>query len=526
MRRLGPLLAALALLVPLPAGHAQGSALTVDVEPGSAAQAFQVDLMAGTTTSIVFRLDEADYPTLDIDAVVLRLSKGGDEIAVQMQSPAAQGTGGTVWSGTLAVADRDLTKGIHAIDVKAVTPSGLQAVDSRVRTLEVLAAETAAPTLRVSGESADGKLRLGPGEDVTVLVDDAGPSSGLRRVTYRTPQLSAAAVLDFPYVITGAAFTEGTQDLTLGAVDRAGNVAAKVVKVIVDTKAPTLEVQAPEHLFVGIPAVLLAGASDANAYNVTVQYGNDTRSLPGTGVATTHTFPVTAQREGPVDFTVRATDLAGNSAEKRITVNATVLQTDTTIKGMTLAPERPVVGEPVVLHVSVAQDPGFATLDVNVTLSGAVASTHRVAVQPALPADLAVSLRPTAGRHVVDAHVEAARAVNETDASDQDGSLAFEVYLAKVTDGGQTYFIRANDAGLPLMAIGPGNATHPLTVVQEGSVVAYQFEADGKTLSWKPFTGSATDTGTDDGEAKGSPGLLPPLMALALLAAVALRRRR
>lgn len=527
MRRLGLALAALALLLPLPAGQAQSSALAIDLEPGAAAQSFPLDLQAGSPSTIEFRFDESDYPSLDVQAVTVTLTKGTDEISVQMQSPAAQGVGGTVWLGTLAASDRGLTKGTHAITVKAVTPSAAVAPDARSRSLVVSASETVAPTLRVSGETADGKVRLGPGDDLAILVDDAAPTSGIRRVTYRLPDVSGVIPLDFPYVIAAGTFSEGSRDLTLSASDRAGNVASKVVKVIVDTKAPTLDVQAPERLFVGIPAVLLAGVSDANAYNVTVQQGNDTRSLPGTGAATTHTFPVTAGREGPVSLTVRATDVLGNAVERRVSVNATILQTDTTIKGMTITPERPVAGEPVVLHVSVAQDPGFATLDVNVTLSGAVASTHRVSVQSALPADLAVSMRPSAGRHTVDAHVEAAGAVNETDDSDQDGSLAFEVYLAKVVDDGKTYYIRANDVGLPLVALGPGNATHQLTVVQEGSVVAYQFEADGKTLTWKPFTGSASGTATDDGgEAKGSPGLLLPLLAVALLAAAGLRRRR
>ena len=519
------MLALLALLLPAPGGQAQSGPLTIDIEPGTAAQSFNVDLLAANVTSLVFRLDEADYPTLAIDAVIVRLTKGSEELQVPMQSPEAIGSG-TSWVGTLAKSDRDLTRGTHAVTVQIITPTGDRPLDARSRSIVVAAADSVAPMLGVSQESSDGRLFLGPGEEASVLVNDASPSSGLRRVSYRLPTTSTAIALEFPYTIGATSFAEGTQDLTLAAVDRAGNVATKVVRVTVDSAAPTLEVTLPERLFVGVPAVVLAKASDANAYDITLQQGATTSVLRGTGPQTTHSFPLLVDEEGRVDLTLRAVDAIGNAVERRASLNATILQSDTTIRSMSIVPERPVAGDKLTLHVLVVQDPGFAPLDVNVTLSGAVASEHLVPVPVSTPGDLAVPIALPAGRHQVSALVGAPAGVNETDPGNQFGTLEFEVFYGKLEDGATTYYISAGPTGLPAQAIGPDNAAYPLTLVQEGSVVAYEFQAGGKTLSWQPFGDGQSGSSSATGGAKGSPGPAVPLLALAVLAlAVALRRR-
>lgn len=508
-----------------------------DIKPSGGTTTLNVDLQQNKPTEVRFRLDTADYGALDnvqVQGIVVNLAKVPQEIQVQMAPPAS----GTTWVGTLAVSHRDLTStkacatcmaGQYDVTVTVATATGSGPVDTAARKLMAIATETVAPTIQASGETADGKVRLGFGDDLVIFMDDAVPSAGIQRVTYNLTGKVGTLPLDFPYVIGYGTFRDGPQTLNVTAVDRAGNVRTKSMTVIADATAPQAAVTLPPHVFVGVPATIHVAASDVSPYNVTLRQGETSRTLPGKGPVQDHAFEILAKEPGPLAFSVTIFDILGNRAESSYNLVAEVLSTDSSVTDLALSSPYPLVGEPLTLTVKLAQDPGFVVLDFNVTISGAIEQLRNATLPVGSPATLSVPLRLPAGRYNITANITAPAGVHELNAGDQQKTLSFEVFFGRVDDGNRTYHIRAGEFGVPVEALRTDGKTLPLHLVQEGSHVVYQFADGDRNMTWNPNAATASPTPTPttgSAPAKDSPGAALPLAALALAALALARRQR
>lgn len=538
MRAAGLALALLLLLVPFPGSAAEPATYRI-APPGTAGAltTMTVNLVAPTQSAIEFEFDPTAFAADEynpdlvglVQGVIVKLTKGADEIQVQLASPAAQGVSGNTWRGILPTSHRDLTKGDHVISVVLATGDGSHALaDDVVR--KVVATTTpndvAKPTITLSSNTSDAKVRLGFGDSLAIFIDDVSPTSGIRRVTYRLPGFPGSLPLDFPYVLDFDTFSDGPQVMTINATDRAGNFATKNVTVIADAKAPDAVVTLPDRLFVGVPATVTVAASDVNPYNVTFKVGNLTLSSPGAGPNREHSFPLLVNETGLVTLTVGVFDIVGNSAEKSYALQATVLETDSSVRELSLSTPFPIVGEALSLKVVLQQDPGFVPLDLNVTLRGAISTARNATVATAAPSTLLIPLKLGVGGHSVVANVSAPANVKEMNTTNQERTLDFEVFFAKVTDSNRTYYIRAGPFGLPVEALRTDGKVMPLTLVEQGRSIAYQFVDGDRTVTWDPNPVESTSTAStsETGKAKGSPPVATPLVLVALMA-LALRRR-
>ncbi len=174
------------------------------------------------------------------------------------------GTSAAITAGTFSFAGLSLAEGANQVVVTAVDAAGNQ------RTLTVsVTLDTAPPVIAVTAP-VDGDL--------------VGAANVLVTGTAQDPHLHEVTVAGRKAALAGASFQtqvslaqEGSNVITVAAVDRAGNSTELTVTVERDTTAPVLTVNEPgPSAVLGDGAVAVSGSvSDAHAVTVTV----NTRSL-------------------------------------------------------------------------------------------------------------------------------------------------------------------------------------------------------------------------------------------------------
>ncbi len=174
-----------------------------------------------------------------------------------------------------------------------------------------------APTVSVTGPANGASVAAG--SDTTVTATAAATTAG---ATIAGVQFFANGVAigtadpTFPYSGVWTPSARGTFSLTAVATDTAGNftTSGNLVNVTVDTnQAPTVTVNAPGALGVGVQTTLTATATDPDGTIASVQYFANGTAI-GTPVTTApYSFNFTSAFAGSIAITARATDDLGLS---------------------------------------------------------------------------------------------------------------------------------------------------------------------------------------------------------------------
>jgi hypothetical protein len=212
------------------------------------------------------------------------------------------GVAATVTNGQF-VAQLTLPEGQRTIVAIATDAAGRTATASRSVTVD-----TGAPSLTITSPT-DGFVTNAAQVHVTGTVSDSTTVDVVvNGVTASVANGEFAA--DVP---SGA---EGTLVLSAVATDAAGHAVTRTVNVVVDRTAPTLAITAPapDSTVVGLPVVVQGTAADATALQVTV----DGVAAALTGSSWQVSFA--SRPEGPHTFAVVATDAAGNTTSRSVTV--------------------------------------------------------------------------------------------------------------------------------------------------------------------------------------------------------------
>jgi hypothetical protein len=116
------------------------------------------------------------------------------------------------------------------------------------------------------------------------------------------------------------ALSDGTHQLTVTAVDRAGNARSDSIRVVIDTTAPVLSILTPndQSYHVGSSVRITWSADDAVSGIARYTLQEDTGIWIELGQATQYLF--TSMDRSPHTVTVRAYDRAGNMVSSKVTV--------------------------------------------------------------------------------------------------------------------------------------------------------------------------------------------------------------
>jgi MYXO-CTERM domain-containing protein len=502
--------------------------LTVDLQ-GSDVTA---DLLADAGKVLDFTVSDEVAGSVQSGSIRVTLDRdGSDDLLTLAADRTSSG-----WSALLAVAEPDLLAGRWTVTYEGVTDSGVVFLGTRV--LTVRATDAVAPLITVSPSASAGSIvRLGPGEHLAVSVKE----TLLRRVTYAIEGMPGEPrEMEFPYILPVAAVPEGASAVTFGASDRNGNVASVKVQVDRDTIRPQVTVLAPETIYAGVPFSLGIRVVERSAHTIRADVNGTVVELFGAaGGATlgqTRNLQVQAPDLGDLVINVRVNDTVGNQAIVVRQLTTVPPVADLRVASLRIeTPATNVAREGQVFVATLQQVGGVAPLPVTVTFQG---TRTTYATQATVPASGPVEVRWNAtlppGAQEVRVSVAGPAIFNETLPGNEEASLPVEVFLGRITIGPKVYAIRADTRGLPTTAVLTGTSkTYPLSLVQSGAGVAYQFSADGnRTVVWDPLkpvmTLPAEDADADAGDDEKDapfPGLLMALGVLGL-AVLAQRRRR
>jgi len=554
-------LAATLLAVPLVPAQAQ------HVVDAAVPDTVTVDLDADAGDAVVFQLDQANFPDQGaFDSAYVRLVHTGEPEAVLALARA-----GSVWSTSLGVDTPQLVAGTWNVTFVGVGASGAHTLAKR--TLDVTSSDLAAPVVRLCATAATASLcsaapspyPVGPGGSVFLLVADpatdtsghAIPRSGLHTVTFAYSGLPQPLPLAYPYALRGDVLPEGVTSVTFQASDRAGHATAVVADIDHDSVAPLLNLTGPAHAYTGVPFQLNATVAETGPYvlrlssNGTAQPDVKVDGHVASGVNRTTAFTVVSPRNDTVSFEVEAIDHVGTRAAQVLQVRLEKPPTDVAVTNLSIGAKGPLLAQlPVRINATVAQLSGVTQLQVPVSFQATPSQTTTFFVPVPAPSGSSPGTRVVtwethlpAGRYTVLANASAPATANETAPGNENASLAIEVFLGKLVEGGTTYDIRADDNGLPSAAVEDGgNRSYPLSLTDSSTSkgVAYKFTTSGNvTHLWDPLDplgikaaqASASGTGTHSAtssstKAKASPDVGPLVAALVVaLAAVAQRRR-
>ncbi|NOZ95862.1 MAG: hypothetical protein GXP47_14150, partial [Acidobacteria bacterium] len=211
-----------------------------------------------------------------------------------------------VTSGAFTATGVSLSEGDNAILIEATDPAG-----NTASTTLTLILDTTAPSIAI-GAPADGTLTAESSTMVTGTADDAHLQSV--KVNGATAALAGAS-----FQASVPLTADGSHELTVTALDAAGNTATASVTVERDASPPVLTVDSPgATAILGDGQVSVAGsASDPHLDSVTVD-GQPAGADSSGGFSTTLNLT-----EGPHTITVAASDTLGNATtvERHVTID-------------------------------------------------------------------------------------------------------------------------------------------------------------------------------------------------------------
>lgn len=478
--------------------------------------AHTVDLIADGGGKVNFRVDEA------------ALSGPASFVSVRLACACAPAMDvfltdrGSFWSASLPVFTPDLVKGTWTATLLAENGMGDSvAQDIKGRTLNVVAADTAKPTI---GGIAEGQnVQLGPGQAVdSVVVQD----ELIWKVTMNTTWMQEPHVLPFPYGMPTAVFRTGQQDVELKAYDRAGNVENRTFTVFADAIPPAMDLDLGA-LYHGVNNTVDINVTEHSAFEVNVSLDGLfwTHGGVGTGQGQTVSLTISPGQLGNATLNVTIQDAFGSTASSEHPVEVLQATTDGVLASARQV-NRPLAGELLEIELTGRQDSAVVPImfdvwladehigQVEVPKAGSVTKSWEFLAQPGARTQTLRMVPP----------VEVA----ELDDADNSVPLPIEVFLGRVTHGDAVFYIRGDARGLPTVAVDSADETHPLRLQTLDGRSVYAFEANGTSLYWDPAT-STTEIPVPEPvnprENKGIPSI-PVLLLLGLLAALAAVRRR
>lgn len=537
MRRTTPLLCLLALL----AAPVHGVGVEYPAPAGEDSVA--VDLVADAGQTIDWRLEVPEAMKTggclaslasqsDAQSAYATLSLDEDTRQVTLQRNVEQRDGPdgiestVVFEGSLPVDDPGLSVGQWLLGLTVRDRHGAQYACGDDRELVVDADDDAPPVVNFP-TAVGGVVRLGDHQSLALNVTDAT----LGRVEYRVDRMPPGTffALSAPYVVKSQSFFPGENELTLRAVDRAGNApTVATVKVVVDGDPPVLEVDLLNRttFYSGIPNPIVVNVTDDSDYRVTVSFqGRDlVEEGEGGNETSTFRFGVPANATGEAQLQVRVLDAFGNRVSFSRLLTVTQLATDARIVEAKQASQRVVVGEEITIHLAMEQPEGLANVTFTLRLDGEEAGEMELPSRGTNQTTLTARLPP--GRQTLTLRAIAPDGVLQ-DEDNLTAQVPVEVYLARVVVGSEEYHVRSTPQGLPDGVLAPNGTVLPVELVERGSSSVYAFQAGKETYHWDPSRPNVQDfeeaEPVDGGKESPGPGAVLVLGLLAV--AVALRRR-
>lgn len=155
------------------------------------------------------------------------------------------------------------------------------------------------------------------------------------------------------YILDTAKLSDSLHELSLEALDKAGNMAKQTIKITVDNTAPKAEILWPKNgSFIRNTELVKLHAEDANFERMELKI--DGYVYVWEIKDQTYAWNTTNYSDGSYDITLTVFDKAGNKAEKRIT--ATVDNTAPMIGEVSWIPKEPKTNETVKVSVQITDN--------------------------------------------------------------------------------------------------------------------------------------------------------------------------
>lgn len=369
-----------------------GNSLTVPAGGGQVSG--DVALTEGTNTISILATDEGGNTTsatidliLDLTAPIVTIDSpadgacfgpGGEQLALSftvddlsstdLSSTPAGVTGSLPAGGGISTQVITIAEGANLVTVTATDAAGRAGSASITVTLD-----TTAPTADLLSPE-DGDLVSGE-IDFDVDAFDAAPGSGIDRVDLFIDGNLEASLTALPYgiVFDTETLSDGAHTFSALAVDGKGNASPlSSVTVTVDNEGPAVAFNEPlDGAFVSGDIAFEVAASDSGAGLKTIEIlaggsaptvdPSETFTTPQASATLSGSEDSTLRPDGPLTFTARAVDDAGNETLASVTVNVD-----------NSAPEKsllyPTDGQRVKGTIAITAESSSADLDVIVIL--------------------------------------------------------------------------------------------------------------------------------------------------------------
>ncbi len=261
-------------------------------------------------TSITINLDTVAPVvgiTSHVDGVYLNtptITIAGSLDELNPVSVKVNGFDAVIGDGTFNLAALSLTEGSNTISVTATDKSGNVGTTSINVNLD-----TVAPVVGITSH-VDGVYLNTPTISLAGSLDELNPASV--KVNGLDAEISNGA-----FSLAALNLTEGVNTISVTAIDNAGNVGTASIVINLDTVAPIVEVTSQIHgVYLNTPTVAVRGSLDElNPVSVKVNGHDAVISAGGFSLSDL------SLAEGANTITVTATDKAGNTGTRSITIN-------------------------------------------------------------------------------------------------------------------------------------------------------------------------------------------------------------
>lgn len=477
--------------------------------------AHDLDLISDKGTLLQLQVQPvapAGETIVDVDFV---FSKDSDSFVIR-EVPSSNG----VFTANFAANDVRLDKGSWVLRAKLISSDG-QVGFSEPATLEVDAED--APPLRVgmgvehilSGTVLD-QISVSADAQLPFFINVTTEPQLIQRVIVKNGGLEE--IIPAPYVVLLDEFPEGEQVVSILVQDRLGRVATLHQPLLIDRSAPTLDVTLPEVAFVGLDISVELALEDASSVTSIVTLGNQSALSDETQVS--HVFSGLEYVEGDeIQGFIFVEDVVGNSVAQSFALPVFKPTAVVTLE-VEQSAERVLVGEAVTFSTQISVESPAPEVPLTFSWSNATARTETLFVSSDATHNSVFHF--PAGVHTLALNASVPESFNATEIP---GSVfEIEVFIGKVVDGDDEYFIRVNENGLPFEAVS-NSATFALSLEERDFVDVYELE--GTKLFWNPQE-KVTETPTESSssstvaETEETPFVPIALIGVGLLA---LRRR-
>ncbi len=248
------------------------------------------------------------FVTVASPEIVLRVHGLGGLEALRVTLDGDDVTERATWEGErLTIAGIELEDGVHHVRVRADSSNLLRRrLDERI----TFTVDTAAPTISLAPEVADGTLTTDPPE----LTGSTEPGARVA-LTAGAPYAMVVAAPDGSFVLRPR-LSPGPATLELTATDAAGNATTTTLEVYVDATVPVLLVEdVPKRVRTSTLTVRMSGTDTGRAPTLAALL--DDAPLEVKGPAADARVKLEGLAEGRHVLAVTATDRGGNVARQR-----------------------------------------------------------------------------------------------------------------------------------------------------------------------------------------------------------------